>query len=121
MNAPATKPTAEDILALAQSLRLEIGSDFHERVVETIYADAARIASRAVKYARRQSPFNLERAIDRVVTSRVWGFPVMLLLFALVFWITISAANVPSGWISALLIDTIYPWLREGTASIGLP
>ncbi|MCI0540633.1 MAG: hypothetical protein L0Z50_35990 [Verrucomicrobiales bacterium] len=121
MNAPATKPTAEDILALAQSLRQEIGGDFHERVVETIYAEAARMASRAVTYAGRKSPFNLERSIDRVVTSRLWGFPVMLLLFALVFWITISGANVPSGWISALLIDTIYPWLHEGTASIGLP
>jgi ferrous iron transport protein B len=41
------------------------------------------------------------------------------LLFTLVFWITISGANIPSRWISALLIDTIYPALREGAANLG--
>jgi ferrous iron transport protein B len=45
----------------------------------------------------------------------------MILLFAAVFWITISAANVPSGWLSALLLDTIHPWLKAGAATIGLP
>jgi ferrous iron transport protein B len=45
----------------------------------------------------------------------------MILLFALIFWITISAANVPSGWISTLLIDKIMPALHNLAAQIGLP
>ncbi|MBI3849088.1 MAG: ferrous iron transporter B [Verrucomicrobia bacterium] len=114
-------PTTEEILALAQSLRREFGADFHERVVQAIYADAARIAGRAITDAGQKPRFNWYRAIDRLVTSRVFGFPVMMLLFALVFWITISGANIPSRWISALLIDTIYPALRDGAASLGLP
>ncbi len=121
MNASAQTPTTEEILALAQSLRRELGADFHERVVQSIYADAARIARRAVTDEGQTPRFNWDRAIDRFVTSRVFGFPVMLLLFALVFWITISGANIPSRWISALLIDTIYPALRDGAASLGLP
>jgi len=38
----------------------------------------------------------------------------MFLLFTVMFWLTISGANVPSGWIAWLLVDTIYPLLREG-------
>jgi len=109
-----------DILATAQSLRWEIGN-FHEKLMEAVYADAARIADRALIRPDRKPRFDLDRAIDRIVTSRVWGFPMMILLLAVVFWLTISGANTPSRWLSSLLIDTLYPALREGAASIGLP
>ncbi|MCK4898448.1 MAG: hypothetical protein KAS38_06715, partial [Anaerolineales bacterium] len=120
MSAP--DPTSpEDLLANAKSLRWQIGGDFNEKLVETIYADAAAIADRAVTRSGERPRFDLDRTIDRVVTSRVWGFPLMILLFALVFWITIVGANVPSAWLSSLLIGTIYPWLNEVAANIGIP
>ena len=120
MSAP--DPTSpEDLLANARSLRWQIGGDFNEKLVETIYADAAAIADRAVTRSGERPRFDLDRTIDRVVTSRVWGFPLMILLFALVFWITIVGANVPSAWLSSLLIGTIYPWLNEVAANIGMP
>jgi ferrous iron transport protein B len=65
--------------------------------------------------------FDLDRAIDRVVTSRRWGFPIMILMFMAVFWLTITGANVPSQMLASLLIDTCYPALRELTASMGWP
>jgi ferrous iron transport protein B len=118
----ASIPAArENILSHAQSLRWDIGADFHDRLVEAIYTDAARIADRAVTRPGDKQRFDLDRTIDGIVTSRIWGFPVMLLLLASVFWITIVGANVPSGWISILLIDTIYPALREGAAAVGVP
>ena len=115
------KPTPEGILTAAQTLRWEVGNDFHEELMEAIYSDAARIAERAVTRPDQKPRFDLDRTIDRVVTSRVWGFPLMILLFTLVFWITISGANIPSGWLASLLIDTLYPALREGAANIGMP
>jgi ferrous iron transport protein B len=45
----------------------------------------------------------------------------MLLLFTVVFWLTISGANVPSALLANLLLDTIHPMLKAGAASIGLP
>jgi len=42
-----------------------------------------------------------DRRIDRVLTSRRAGYPVMLGLLALVFWLTISGANGPSRLLSA--------------------
>ena len=38
----------ERVLANAQQLRWDIGQDYHEQLMETIYADAARIADRSV-------------------------------------------------------------------------
>jgi len=111
--------TTEDIVATAQGLRWEIG-DFHERLTEAVYAEAARIADRAVTRPDHTPRFNLDRAIDRMVTSRVWGFPLMLLLFMGVFWITITGANIPSEFLSSILIGTVYPALKEGAASIGM-
>ena len=79
MSAP--DPTSpEDLLANARSLRWQIGGDFNEKLVETIYADAAAIADRAVTRSGERPRFDLDRTIDRVVTSRVWGFPLMILL-----------------------------------------
>lgn len=44
-----------------------------------------------------------DRQIDKVLTSRVLGFPIMLALLALVFFITITGANYPSQLLSDVL------------------
>lgn len=46
--------------------------------------------------------------MDRILTSRATGIPVMLCLLAVVFWITIAGANVPS----ALLADGLF-WVQD--------
>ena len=113
--------TPEEILDSAQSLRWEISSDFHEQVMESIYTDAARIADRATSRPEEKPRFDLDRTIDRLVTSRTWGFPIMLLLLTLVFWLTISGANVPSSMLATLFLDIIHPALKSFAANIGMP
>lgn len=109
------------ILAAADRLRREVGQTFHEHLMEDVYGEAALLADRAVTRPGEAERFDLDRAIDRVVTSRRWGFPLMLLLFALVFWITIVGANYPSQWLSFVLIDTLHPWLQNAAAALGFP
>jgi len=116
-----SETTAADILKTAEKLRWNIGQDYHENLMQDIYADAARIAGRAVTRAGEKPRFDLDRSIDRIVTSRRWGFPVMILMFMLIFWITITGANIPSAMLATLLLDTIYPILKEISAVIGLP
>ena len=104
-------PTIEDILAEAQQLRWQVG-DFHDKVMEVNYAEAAAIADTVVRRPEQAARYNLDQTIDRLVTSRLWGFPIMLLLFALVFWITIVGANYPSAFLMDLLIGRVYPFLH---------
>jgi ferrous iron transport protein B len=110
-----------EILATAQALRWEVGKDYHEKLMEALYTNAAEIADRAVTRPGEKPRFDLDRTIDHIVTSRRWGFLLMILLFTLVFWITISLANVPSQMISDLLIGTIYPALNAAASSLGFP
>jgi len=117
----AQQVTPDDILETAKTLRWQAGSNFHEQVMEAIYTEAANIADRATIRSDKKSRFDLDRTIDRLVTSRLWGFPLMILLFTVVFWITISGANAPSSWLAALLLDTVHPLLKQGSAAIGLP
>lgn len=69
---------------------------------------------------KRQERDVRDRTVDRIVTSKLFGFPLMLLLLALIFWITIEGANIPS----ALLAKGLF-WvedrLMEGMNALGAP
>ncbi len=119
MTTTTLKP--DDLLAGVMRSRRELSGDVHEQWVEAIYTEAAQLADRAVTRPNTPTRFDLDRTIDRLVTSRLWGFPIMILLFTGVLWLTISGANVPSGLLSDLLLGTIHPWLKGLAAAIGLP
>ncbi len=119
MNAAESKH--EDILATAASLRWETGPSFHDSLMEAIYTDASQIADRAVSRSGEEPRFDLDRSIDRLVTSQWFGFPLMLLVLTVVFWLTIEGANLPSGLLAAFLIDYAHPLLKSGSVAIGLP
>ncbi|MBI4418469.1 MAG: ferrous iron transporter B, partial [Ignavibacteriales bacterium] len=59
--------------------------------------------------------------LDRLVTGKWTGFPIMFGLLALVFWITIEGANVPSSFLSSVLIDTLHPFFKGLGNSLGFP
>lgn len=111
----------ETILAAASSLRWEVGENFHDSLMEAIYQDAARISEKTVAKDGEKPKFDWDRTLDKILTSRWTGFPMMLLMMTLVFWITIEGANVPSGMLAALLIDTFHPALKSLATSIGFP
>jgi len=112
---------AEEAMALASKLRWQVGPGFHQALMEAIYAEAARLADRAVRRDGERRRFDLDRTIDRLVTSRVWGVPLMLLLLTGVFWVTIAGANVPSAMLANLLVDQAHPLLKSGAAALGMP
>ena len=111
----------ETLLHKAQEYRWKAGGDFHEKIMESIYRDAGRIADRAVTQEDGEGRFDLDGFIDRLVTSRIWGFPIMLLLLTLVFWLTISGANYPSGLLADILLDTVHPALKDLSAQLNVP
>ncbi len=43
----------------------------------------------------------IDRKIDRIVMSPVWGVPIMLALLGLIFYITVVGANIPSAFLSS--------------------
>ena len=111
----------DKIIELSNELRWQIGDDFHDNLTEAIYADASKIVEKTVVKDDKKGAFYLNGKIDKIVTSRIWGFPIMLLLLGLVLWLTIIGANYPSSMLSGLLLDTIHPLLKEGAAFLNFP
>jgi ferrous iron transport protein B len=111
----------ESIISTANALRWEVGENLHDSLMESIYNDAAAIASKAVIISGEKPKFDLDRTIDKLVTSRWLGFPIMFLILAVVFWITIEGANVPSSLIASVLINDFHPVLKGFSLSIGMP
>jgi ferrous iron transport protein B len=110
-----------DILSTAQSLRENLGENFQDHLTEALFTDAAQIADRAVVRPGERARFDLDRSIDRIVTSRTWGFPMMILLLTAVFWITIQGANIPSAMLATLLLDKVHPALIDMGAALRFP
>ncbi len=109
------------ILKAASRWRWQAGPNFHQSLMEGVYTEAARVADRAVSRRDEKPRFDLDRTIDRLVTSRRWGFPLMVALLTVVFWLTIAGANVPSAMLANFLIDTLHPMLKGAAAAIHLP
>ena len=61
-----------------------------------------------------------DRRLDRVLTGRVLAWPLMLVLLALVFWLSIVGSNIPSQWLSALLFS-LEGKLEAFLAALGAP
>ena len=115
------KNNIDKIIELSNELRWQIGDDFHDNLTEAIYADASKIVEKTVVKDDKKGAFYLNAKIDQVVTSKIWGFPIMLLLLGLVLWLTIIGANYPSSMLATLLLDTVHPLLKEGASSVGFP
>lgn len=109
------------IIELSNELRWQIGDDFHDNLTESIYADAANIVKDTVQVDNSKKRFRLDSKIDKIVTSKTFGFPIMFLILGLVLWLTIVGANYPSSLLASLLLDNMHPILKNGAASIGTP
>jgi ferrous iron transport protein B len=117
----ASEESGETVLGQAAELRWLLSPAFHDSLMSRYYEAAAEIAASSSATGARRAKFDFDLALDRVLTNRWLGFPLMLLLLAGVFWITIAGANVPSRLLSALLIDTVHPMLKAFGASVSMP
>jgi len=85
-------------------------------IVAAIYDQARQIADQVVR--RRGAEHDIDWKIDGIVTSKVFGYPLMLGLLGFIFWLTISGANYPSQLLSNLLfgfqdrLTAVCQWLN---------
>ncbi len=111
---------AEQVLAATESLRRGLSTNFRDEMVKALYAEAEKVVRRAVRMPGDRRPWDWDQRIDRIVTSPVFGFPIMAVLLAVVFWITIVGANYPSD----LLAEALFWVESQGAAlfsAIGAP
>ena len=64
--------------------------------------DKAEEICRGTVIFPQEAHTRFDRRMDRILTGKHTAYPLMLLLLALIFWLTVSGANVPSACLSHL-------------------
>lgn len=76
-----------------------LDSKQHRLNSERLAEKSKEICNQAVSYCRDITNCK-SRKVDKILTSKAVGIPLMLMLFGLLFWITAVGANYPSEWLS---------------------
>ncbi|MEH7456134.1 nucleoside recognition domain-containing protein [Bacillus sp. JJ1127] len=84
------------IVQHAQRLTKE---DIRDDIVSDIYRTSASICKEAVQYTNTNKLYRSEK-LDKIFTSPIFGFPIMLGILSIIFYLTIAGANVPSDMIA---------------------
>ena len=120
---PLDVPEAETVLAEAQTLLKQAGVSreaLRDLTVQTLVLESESIARQCVVRRQDRGYSTRDRKLDRLFTGRKSGFPIMLLLLMLLFWLTLTAANVPSVLLSRALF-TVQDWLSGCFHAAGVP
>lgn len=98
-------PELPDIPAALSGNDFDIEA-FRDKVVFSLVHTAELLCSCTV-FAQDRSYNRFDRRLDRVLTGKHTGVPIMLLFLSLIFWITITGANLPS----QILSDALF-WVQ---------
>ncbi len=93
----------------------------YDAIVESLYTEVGKISDKYVTRTGGPASTNWRSRLDRLLTGRWTGLPVMALMLLIVLWITIIGANVPSGMLAEIFIDQWHPALKALAASVGFP
>lgn len=90
---------------------------FRDEIVSTLVKKAEEISKDVVSYSIEK--YNeRDRKIDKILTSKKFGIPIMILLLGIILWITITGANYPSQVLSKLLfyiqdkLTEFFVWIK---------
>lgn len=82
-------------------------NNFRDNVVSSIISSSEKVNKKVCEY--KNSKYNeRDRKIDKILTSKKFGIPIMLAFLGIIFWITITGANYPSE-----LISRLFSFLQE--------
>ncbi|WP_019121370.1 nucleoside recognition domain-containing protein [Brevibacillus massiliensis] len=103
----------------AAAAKLAEGNSIRDGIVSDIYKTTHEICRESVRYEDRKKLETTYR-LDKIVTSPIWGFPIMLAILGVVFWITIAGANVPSEMLASMF-TWIEGYLTAGFQALHVP
>ena len=77
-------------------------SEIDDVLTESINNEASLISSKVVSYLNEDYA-KKDRRLDKILTKKSTGIPIMIILFAFIFWLTITGSNYPSMLLQGVL------------------
>lgn len=91
----------KEVIEKSKKFRAENNENIRDTIVESIYEKAEDITRKTV--VKDTERLLSQQKIDDIITSKRTGIPIMLLMLAVVFWLTIQGANYPSELLAKFL------------------
>jgi ferrous iron transport protein B len=86
----------QELFAEAQSLS---NSKLRDEIVEQLYERSQKLCLDGITYTKSKRDTRTEK-IDEILTSPIFGFPIMLTMLGVLFYLTIAGANIPSAMLA---------------------
>lgn len=77
-------------------------NEIDDVLTESINNEASLISSKVVSYLNEDYD-KRDRKLDKILTKKSTGIPIMIILFAFIFWLTITGSNYPSMLLQSVL------------------
>lgn len=77
-------------------------NEIDDVLTESINNEASLISSKVVSYLNEDYD-KKDRRLDKILTKKSTGIPIMIILFAFIFWLTIAGSNYPSMLLQGVL------------------
>lgn len=77
-------------------------NEIDDVLTESINNEASLISSKVVSYLNKDYA-KKDRRLDKILTKKSTGIPIMIILFAFIFWLTITGSNYPSMLLQGVL------------------
>lgn len=85
----------------------KLNENFKDVIVSSIMDKAEKICKKVCTF-ENENYSSRDRKIDKILTSKYLGFPIMILFLGLIFWLTIVGANYPSQ-----ILFSLFEWIQE--------
>ena len=85
----------------------KLNGNFKDVIVSSIMDKAEKICKKVCTFENGNYS-SRDRKIDKILTSKYLGFPIMILFLGLIFWLTIVGANYPSQ-----ILFSLFEWIQE--------
>lgn len=82
-------------------------NNFKDSIVSSIMHKSETICEKVCTFQDKNYSYR-DRKIDKILTSKKLGIPIMILFLGIIFWLTIVGANYPSQVLFAM-----FAWLQE--------
>ena len=114
-------PNGNEILSMqekeAKRIQDVLNEDSEQAITHAKYAFIDGALKETLTVDKDVTPSNLTHRIDRIVTHKIWGFPIFFLLMYIMFQCTFSLGEYPMmaiDWFIGQLASLVQGWMDEG-------
>lgn len=101
-----------------ENIKQDFDNNLRDNIVTNLVKKAEQISSKVVTIENNK--IDKTRKIDKYLTSKLYGIPIMIALLGLIFYITIIGANIPSQLLANFLF-TIQEYLSSFILNLNIP